>query len=140
LLVADDVMVIDIAFILQNVYTEAECNALIAATEKLGYAAALVNVGAGRQQLMTDVRNNDRCMVDDTAFADHLYNRIKSHIPMSFKNCEAVSLNERLRFLRYDPGQKFAEHYDGVFMRDNGMSLLLNIFSNHIILINQCNE
>lgn len=101
-------------------YTDAECKALIAATEKLGYAAALVNVGFGRQQLMTDVRNNDRCMVDDTQFADHLYDRIKAHVPLSFKNCDAVSLNERLRFLRYDPGQKFAEHYDGVFMRGNG--------------------
>jgi hypothetical protein len=25
-----------------------------------------------------------------------------------------------LRFLRYDPGQKFEPHMDGVFMRDNG--------------------
>jgi hypothetical protein len=44
-----------IAFVLDNVYTESECKALIAATEALGYAAALVNVGFGRQKLMTDV-------------------------------------------------------------------------------------
>jgi hypothetical protein len=91
-------------------------------------------------------------MVDDTQFASHLYERIKSYVPATFKNCVAVSLNERygsrcaqkntqyqkcllylsmmlhsLRFLRYDPGQKFAEHYDGVFMRDNGTYAQLDV-------------
>lgn len=31
-------------------------------TEKVGYVPALVNVGGGRQKLMPDVRNNDRCI------------------------------------------------------------------------------
>ena len=30
------------------------------------------------------------------------------------------ALNERFRFYRYDPGQKFALHFDGFFRRDNG--------------------
>ena len=29
-------------------------------------------------------------------------------------------LNERLRFLRYDPGQKFEPHMDGVYRREDG--------------------
>jgi predicted 2-oxoglutarate/Fe(II)-dependent dioxygenase YbiX len=32
----------------------------------------------------------------------------------------AVGLNERFRFYRYDPGQRFAPHTDGCFRRDNG--------------------
>jgi prolyl 4-hydroxylase len=31
-----------------------------------------------------------------------------------------ISLNERLRFLRYAPGQKFERHYDGWYSRKNG--------------------
>ena len=27
-------------------------------------------------------------------------------------------INERLRFLKYDPGEFFASHYDGHYMRD----------------------
>ena len=33
---------------------------------------------------------------------------------------KAVGLNERFRFYRYDPGQRFARHTDGSFRRDNG--------------------
>lgn len=29
-------------------------------------------------------------------------------------------LNERLRFLRYDPGEKFEPHHDGTYTRDDG--------------------
>ena len=32
----------------------------------------------------------------------------------------AVGLNERFRFYRYDPGQRFAPHTDGSFQRGNG--------------------
>jgi hypothetical protein len=34
-------------------------------------------------------------------------------------------LNERLRYYRYTPGQRFAWHYDGAFGRDNGELSLL---------------
>ena len=27
-------------------------------------------------------------------------------------------INERMRFLKYDPGEFFASHYDGHYMRD----------------------
>jgi len=33
---------------------------------------------------------------------------------------ELVGLNERLRFLRYDPGQKFVPHTDGQYRRQDG--------------------
>jgi len=31
-----------------------------------------------------------------------------------------ISMWIRLRFLRYDPGEYFKPHFDGVYMRDNG--------------------
>ena len=46
-----------LAFILDNVLTEAECSDLIKITEDQGYEPALVNVGGGRQQLLPEVRN-----------------------------------------------------------------------------------
>src|SRR5205085_1123826 len=33
---------------------------------------------------------------------------------------EACGLNERFRLYRYDPGQRFAPHYDGSYQRSNG--------------------
>ena len=37
------------------------------------------------------------------------------------KDHKIVSLNERLRFLRYDPGQKFEPHMDGMYVRPDGI-------------------
>jgi predicted 2-oxoglutarate/Fe(II)-dependent dioxygenase YbiX len=36
-----------------------------------------------------------------------------------------VGLNERFRFYRYDPGERFAPHRDGAYHRDNGEDSLL---------------
>ena len=45
-----------LAFVLDNVLTEAECSDLIKITEDKGYEPALLNVGFGEQQLRTDIR------------------------------------------------------------------------------------
>jgi len=103
-----------------DVYTKAECDTIIAMTEKRGYAPALVNIGRGRQQRMDDFRNSMRCMYDDPAFAAELWSRIAWAVPPRFNGCKVVGLNERMRFLRYDPGQKFDSHFDGQFTRSNG--------------------
>jgi len=42
------------------------------------------------------------------------------HVPRTFKGRVASGLNERLRFYRYDPGQKFDWHQDGYYERENG--------------------
>eukprot|EP00455_Lapot_gusevi_P020029 TRINITY_DN212_c0_g1_i4.p1 TRINITY_DN212_c0_g1~~TRINITY_DN212_c0_g1_i4.p1 ORF type:complete len:120 (+),score=29.24 TRINITY_DN212_c0_g1_i4:36-362(+) len=45
-----------------------------------------------------------------------------------------VGLNERLRFLKYDPGEKFEAHYDGVYRRpDNSEESAITI----LIYLNQ---
>ena len=36
-----------------------------------------------------------------------------------------IGLNERLRFYRYLPGQSFAAHRDGYFLRENGQRSFL---------------
>ena len=98
-----------LAFILYNVFTGEECLEWIKLTEERGYKPALVNVGT-HEVLMTDFRNNDRCIIDDVDMAKMLFDRIKSYLPEIWDNHKLVGLNERLRFLRYDPGQKFEAH------------------------------
>eukprot|EP01111_Echinosteliopsis_oligospora_P012871 TRINITY_DN4473_c0_g1_i1.p1 TRINITY_DN4473_c0_g1~~TRINITY_DN4473_c0_g1_i1.p1 ORF type:complete len:206 (-),score=46.21 TRINITY_DN4473_c0_g1_i1:99-716(-) len=109
-----------LCFTLTDVFSEKECQELIALSESKEYDAALLNVGGGRQVYRPDVRNNDRCIIDDEELADKFWQKIKPYIPAEFKNCAAVGLNERLRFLRYDPGQSFAAHWDGVYERESG--------------------
>ena len=109
-----------LAFILLNVFTPEECQEWIQMTEERGYSAALLNYGV-EQVLVTDVRNNDRCMIDDVDMAQKIFERIKSYLPNRWKDFQLVGLNERLRFLRYDPGQRFAPHY--------GKKILYSYFS-----------
>ena len=98
-----------VAFILLNVFTPEECQRWIEVSEERGYTPALVNLGS-RQGLMTDVRNNDRCMIDDVAMVQIIFERIKFSLPNVWKDHQLIGLNERLRFLRYVPGQKFEPH------------------------------
>jgi hypothetical protein len=98
-----------LAFILLNVFTKEECLEWIELTEKRGYGEALVNVGLCEVS-MPDFRNNERCIIDDFAMAKMLFERIRSYLPKTWENHEIVGLNERLRFLRYDPGQRFKAH------------------------------
>lgn len=44
-----------------------------------------------------------------------------NHFKITVASCEIVSLNERLRFLRYDPGQMFEPHYDCSYIREDGV-------------------
>lgn len=116
-----------LAFTLDNVFTPDECKTFIALTEATGYGQALVNVGGGRQQLMEDVRNNTRCMIDDPIVAQIIFERIAPFLPASYDSpnghrsapvpCALTCLNERLRFLKYTRGQKFAPHNDGTYVR-----------------------
>lgn len=110
--------------IIENILTPLECQQLINITEIKGYETALVNIGGGRQRLITDVRNNDRCIIDNPNIVEVLWQRILSVCqdkellegPYEIQKY-AVGLNERMRILRYDPGTYFAPHCDGSYRR-----------------------
>ena len=116
-----------VAFTLEKVFSKEECQQLVVMTEERGYIPALINVGGGREVLMQDVRNNDRCIIDDVALAATIFERVKHTIPEVFKGRKVVSLNERLRFLRYKPGQKFEPHMDGTYERPNGERSMITL-------------
>ena len=104
-----------IAYYIENVLTKSECDRLIMETERLKYIPALLNTGYG-QVLDTEVRNNTRCMLDSIPDSTEIYARI-GHLlpPVMYK---LAGLNERLRYLKYDPGERFNPHLDGCYKRN----------------------
>ena len=98
-----------------------ECKAYIATSESRGYAPAPLTTSRG-PVMDTNVRSNHRVMLDDPAVAKGLWNRVRQLVPQVALDwedvpCQAVGLNERLRFFRYEKNQKFARHYDGAYHR-----------------------
>lgn len=106
-----------VAFTVPSCFSPEECEELVALSEEGGFEDALVNVGGGRQMLIPEVRKSSRHIRDDALLADKIWQRIKHLVPDTLHGRRPVGLNERLRFLRYDEGDYFAEHMDGVYQR-----------------------
>jgi hypothetical protein len=93
------------------------CRDLVARAEALGCEAAPVTTARGFV-MRPDIRNNDRAMFDDVELAAALFQRISDAAPRRLCGRRPVGLNERFRCYRYEPGQRFAPHYDGAFQRN----------------------
>jgi len=106
-------------YTVDDVFTAAECSSYIAESENLGYSAATLETRKG-PVLDQTVRNNSRVIRDDQALAAILWRRVREHLPAFIDGCQAIGVNERFRFYRYEPSQYFAGHTDGSFRRDNG--------------------
>jgi hypothetical protein len=107
-------------FTVPDLLTPDECQEYIAFTEAKGYEAAPITTVSGFV-MRPDIRNNTRVIVDDTERAEDLWRRARDHIPGILRGRQAVGLNERFRFYRYDPGERF----DGAYRRENGEESLL---------------
>jgi predicted 2-oxoglutarate/Fe(II)-dependent dioxygenase YbiX len=106
-------------FTITEIFTEEECRDLIARGESLGFEAATVQLSSG-PQMMTHIRNNDRVTFDDTVFAEEIWQRVAQYVPTEIDGWTAVRLNERFRFYRYDPEQRFKRHKDGIVVLPSG--------------------
>lgn len=111
-------------FTLPDVLTLEECRSHVEFSEKRGYEAATINTVHG-VAVREDVRNNARLIVDDADKAAALWERVRADIPAVMRYRAAIELNERLRYYRYDRGERFAHHVDAPFRRDNGEQSLL---------------
>jgi len=129
------------AIILDNVLTPAECSLLTTCTEARTsgvWEPALVNVGGGRQELLTSTRKSGRIIWDDRALAERIWGRVQEYVEdieyLSGVHCADIlgngpvkrgetwrmtRLNERLRFLKYGPGEYFQPHCDGQYITDD---------------------
>lgn len=116
-----------LAGVVEQLLTPAECSRLIELTTQRGYEAAMVNIGGGQQRRMDDVRRSGRCIIDAPSFAREIWRRLEPLLPRyHFGDGDgrsawvAVGLNERLRFLRYEEGDYFKPHQDGSYARPVG--------------------
>jgi hypothetical protein len=109
----------DLIFVLHDFLSPEECEHFIALSEGAGYEGAPITTGTGFV-LRKDIRDNDRVIRDDPALAELLWARALPFLPADWFGWAPVGLNERFRYYRYDPGQRFAAHTDGYFQRDDG--------------------
>ena len=63
-------------------------------------------------------RNGLRCIVDAPRLVDKIFDRLRPFLPARKRDGNGaewrlVGLNERLRFLKYNPGMHFLQHPDG---------------------------
>jgi hypothetical protein len=104
------------AFVIRGFLSPAECERYVALSEGVGYGDAPINTFSG-PVVNKRMRNNERVMLDDPALAADLWGRLRPFVPEACGQWRACGLNERLRFYRYDPGQRFDWHFDGPFER-----------------------
>jgi predicted 2-oxoglutarate/Fe(II)-dependent dioxygenase YbiX len=110
-------------FVIHDFLTPEECAEFVRATEAEGYAPAPIST-LGGFVMAPEIRNNERVMIDNDEWAARLWERARPLVPSPFKGYEAVALNERIRFYRYDEGHAFRPHTDGHFARNDQRSQL----------------
>ena len=110
-------------FVIHDFLTPEECAEYVRSTEAAGYSAAPITT-AGGFVMAPEIRNNERVMVDNRAWAAKLWERAAPLVPSPFLGHAATALNERFRFYRYDEGHTFRPHIDGHFARNDERSQL----------------
>eukprot|EP00039_Didymoeca_costata_P027311 m.18180 g.18180 ORF g.18180 m.18180 type:complete len:295 (-) comp6226_c0_seq1:139-1023(-) len=108
------------ALVLENVFSDEECDTLVEVSKSVGYKPATINIG-GKLVTVPDYRKHSSCVIDSVEFANLLWNRINPHMPDIYptttteQGYQPVGLYERLRFLNYKPGDFFSPHKDGTY-------------------------
>jgi len=121
------------AFLLHDLADATQCRQWIASAERAGFASAPVTTDVGPVH-MPGMRNNTRVMIDDPDAAGELWARLGPRLPERWRSARwrrddyvPCGLNERLRFYRYTPGQRFATHRDGAYVRSPEERSLLTV-------------
>ncbi|KAJ3539162.1 hypothetical protein NMY22_g4856 [Coprinellus aureogranulatus] len=139
------------AKIIDDVFTPAECDALIALAQSDGkqFTQAYLNFGMGANDKFMDLdfRNSDRILRFDKPAADQIYQRLLPYISeitaltpghqywervatidkRQRLTWKLVGVNERLSYLRYGEGQYFREHVDTFVELPDGRKSLFTI-------------
>lgn len=105
------------AFVLSNVFTDAECDAIGSLSEAMGYTED-APVSLGRR-----IRQNENCVIiaDDTMVRP-MWERVRHHMPPTVEHpagtcMSAVGLNQRFRLYKYNGATSdiFRMHTDGAW-------------------------
>ena len=106
-----------------------ECINIINFTEEIGYVrTSLYTDRRGIEHYNTNTRKSEQCIIDDERFIGKLLKRIKHCIPPTYQGKEFHSINERVRFLKYDGEGHFKRHADGKYTdEDNGIESMITV-------------
>ena len=107
-----EALVPDYIVLAREFLTPRRCSELVEWSEEQGYEEARLSDGSRR----AEVRNNDRLIFDDSDLAERWFQRLRDVVPV-LPFAKPIGLNERFRFYRYQAGQKFRHHRDGVYQR-----------------------
>ena len=107
--------------VVDGVLTTGDAAVLIRLAAQQGYKVATIKgqtqSPAARQKALKK-RNGLRCMVNAPRLVDQIFDRLRPFLPARKRDGNGaewrlVGLNERLRFLKYNPGMFFNQHPDG---------------------------
>lgn len=107
----------DNVYLIDDFFTEAECDNYILLSEQMGYEEAKVQV-YGKEMMIKAVRNNSRTTFIDFTLAETVWNKFKPFAVQKFANSQVTGLNEMFRFYKYETGQRFKKHIDGSYIRN----------------------
>ncbi len=105
-------------WVVDDVYTPEECAQRVSLIEERAPARSSVNTG---------YRDQDRVMIDDHAAAADLFTRLAPSLPERLGPFELLRLNERFRYYRYAPGQRFSPHMDHWYRPSESEITLLTV-------------
>lgn len=104
-------------FTLSEFLTPDECRELIESGENRGFEFATV---AGAD--IPTYRNNSRVNFVDAKLATSLWERARPHLPSVDDEREPIGFNDHLKFYRYEAGEHFDCHSDGIVPFEDGTS------------------
>ena len=98
------------AFVLSNVLTDTECDAISLLSESMGFTTD-APVSLGR-----DIRQNENCVIiADDSMWQPIFRRVKEHMPPLVAGGAPVGLNQRWRLYKYGKNDIFRMHTDGAW-------------------------
>lgn len=100
-------------FTVSGILSADECRNLIDRGEEIGFQQAAVRTASG-PKLIPGIRDNDRAEFTDPKLASVLWERCRQFVPPELDGGIAIGIDDNFRFYRYDPGQRFKRHKDGV--------------------------
>jgi predicted 2-oxoglutarate/Fe(II)-dependent dioxygenase YbiX len=101
--------------LVKQVLTPEECQDWLDRALAVGFDAAPITTLHG-PEMRPEIRNNTRVILDDPQAAVWLWQKVSPFV-WPLPGWQPISLNERLRYYQYEPGQYFAPHQDGSFVR-----------------------
>jgi predicted 2-oxoglutarate/Fe(II)-dependent dioxygenase YbiX len=105
---------------IESFLSEEECQNLIIFSENKSYKEATVSLKSGAK-MIKNIRNNERLIYEDEKLAQNYWQKLKDFCPTcineivkeEIQNYQAVGLNPRFRFYKYESNQRFKKHIDG---------------------------